>query len=85
MGVEDGTLKLTFEGDELSGSIENSKGSTEFTGGNVEGNEVQFNTKIKTPMGRLKAKVAGKIENDKITLTAKLPLGTAQIEGNKVQ
>ena len=85
MGIENGTLKLTVDENSLSGSLENSRGSTEFTGGIVDGNQVNFDTKIKTPVGRVKAKVTGEIKDDAISLTAKLPLGTAQIEGNKIK
>lgn len=81
VGLQEGSLTLVVDGESLSGSLENAKGSTEFSGGTITGNEVQFATRIKTPMGRLKAQVSGKVEGDKFTGTAKLPLGTAHIEG----
>lgn len=84
MGTEEGTLELTVNGQSLSGTITNSKGSTEFSDGIISDNEISFETKIKTPMGRLKAKVSGKIEDDLFTGSAKLPLGTAKIEGKKI-
>lgn len=84
VGVEDGTLKLIVEGESLSGTITNSKGTTEFTDGKVNGNEVEFNSKIKTPMGKLKAHVNGKVENNLFEGLAKLPLGKAKIEGEKM-
>jgi hypothetical protein len=83
VGVEDGILHLSFKNDELSGSLENSRGTTAFTGGTVDGNELRFDTKIRTPMGRLKAHVTAKIENGEITGNARLPLGSATIEGKK--
>ena len=84
MGVQQGTLNLFIDNGSLCGSIINTKGSSEFKGGTVSDNEVQFDTKIKTPMGRLKAKIRGRIENDMLIGLAKLPFGTAKIEGNKV-
>lgn len=84
MGVEDGTLKLIVENESLSGTITNSKGTTEFTDGTVKDNEVEFNSKIKTPMGRLKAHVTGKVANNSFEGVAKLPLGKAKIEGEKM-
>ncbi|MBN2638398.1 MAG: hypothetical protein JXR65_04860 [Bacteroidales bacterium] len=84
MGVEQGTLELVLENGSLSGTITNKKGISEFTGGTVSGNEVTFNTKIKTPMGRLKASVAGVVEGNNFSGTAKLPLGSAKIEGKKI-
>lgn len=85
MGVQQGTLNLFIENESLCGTIMNTKGSSEFKGGTVVNNEVQFDTKIKTPMGRLKAKITGIIENDMFIGSAKLPLGTAKIEGKKVK
>jgi hypothetical protein len=81
VGPQEGSLTLMADGDTLSGALENAKGATEFNGGTVNGNEVQFATKIKTPLGRLKAQVNGKIEGDRFAGTAKLPLGVAKIEG----
>ena len=80
---EEGKLKLAVDGNSLSGELTNKKGITEFKGGTVEGTEVRFNTKIRTPMGRLKAQVTGKVENNTFTGVAKLPLGTAKIEGKR--
>jgi hypothetical protein len=84
MGVQQGILRLFIENGSLCGTIVNAKGSSEFNGGTVSNNSVQFDTKIKTPMGRLKAKITGNIENDMFIGSAKLPLGTAKIEGKKV-
>jgi len=83
LGDEKGVLNLVVDGNSLSGSLENRKGTTEFTNGIVEGSKVKFNTKIRTPMGRLKGKVTGKVENGTFSGTAKLPLGTAEIEGKR--
>lgn len=85
MGVENGTLKLFVSNGLLAGTITNQKGNSEFSGGTVSNNEIQFDTKIKTPLGRLRAKITGTIENDILIGTAKLPLGTAKIEGMKVR
>ncbi len=84
MGVEQGVLKVVVDGESISGTIINTKGTTEFTDGVLNNNELQFQTKIKTPMGRLKAKVTLKVEQDTLTGVAKLPLGAAKIEGKRV-
>jgi hypothetical protein len=84
MGVQQGTLNLFIENGSLCGTIVNTKGTSKFNSGTISNNEVQFDTKIKTPMGRLKAKIIGIIENDMFIGSAKLPLGTAKIEGKKV-
>ncbi|MEJ2377899.1 MAG: hypothetical protein P8Y71_21740 [Pseudolabrys sp.] len=85
VGPQEGSLTLWMDGESLSGRLDNPKGSTEFTGGTVTGNEVAFATKIKTPLGRLKAQVAGTVDGDRFTGTAKLPLGVAQIDGVRAQ
>jgi carbon-monoxide dehydrogenase large subunit len=85
VGEQEGTLTLAVEGQALSGSLTNPRGSSDFTGGEVNGNEVHFTTKIKTPMGRLKGQVTGKVNGDTFTGVARLPLGTAQIEGRRSQ
>lgn len=83
MGVENGTLEIRVENQNITGTITNSKGTTEFTDGVLKDNEIQFNSKIKTPMGKLKAHITAKVENNIFEGIAKLPLGSAKIEGKK--
>jgi hypothetical protein len=83
MGKQDGTMTLRTTGDDLSGTLENSAGSTEFSGGTVEENRVEFDTRIPTPIGRLKAHVTGKVVDDHFTGDAKLPLGSVHIDGTR--
>lgn len=84
IGLQNGSLTLTASGATLSGTLVNARGSTGFTGGSVNGNEVEFSTKIQTPLGRMKAHVTGKIEGDHFSGIAKLPLGTAHLEGQRI-
>lgn len=81
IGQQEGSLTLKEENGSLSGTLTNSKGTFDFSDGTVDGNEVHFTTKIKTPMGRLKAKVSGKVDGDRFEGKAKLPLGSAEITG----
>jgi hypothetical protein len=83
MGKQDGTMTLKTDGTSLSGALANAKGSTEFSGGTVDGDEVAFDTRIPTPIGRLKAHVTGRVEDDHFTGDAKLPLGSVQIDGTR--
>lgn len=85
VGLQEGTLVLKVAGGALSGSLDNPKGRSEFTGGTVAGETVHFATKIRTPMGRLKAEVNGRVSDDTFTGEARLPLGTAQIAGTRVR
>jgi len=82
-GPQQGALTLEVIGSSLSGRLENPKGASDFSGGTVIGNEVEFTSKIRTPMGRLKAEVFGTVEGDRFTGTGKLPLGTVRIEGQR--
>lgn len=83
LGPQAGRLTLKADGQSLSGVLENPKGNSPFDGGTVENGHVHFVTKIRTPMGRLKATVDGTVEGDTFTGTAKLPLGTAEITGTR--
>ena len=83
VGVQEGTLTLDVDGNSLSGTLTNPKGSSDFRDGEVNGNEVHFTTKIRTPMGRLKGQITGKVDGDTFTGVAKLPLGSAQITGTR--
>jgi hypothetical protein len=81
MGQQHGTLTLKTEGAAVSGTLVNDGGTTEFSGGTVKDDEVAFDTRIPTPIGRLKAHVTGRFSGDRFTGDAKLPLGSAHIEG----
>jgi hypothetical protein len=81
VGLQEGSLTLRLEGTTVSGALDTPKGGSEFSGGRVSGNEVTFEAKIRTPMGRMKAHVTGSVVGDEFTGTAKLPLGTAHIHG----
>jgi hypothetical protein len=81
LGNQDGTLTLKTQGAALSGTLANARGTTEFSGGTVNGGEVAFDTRIATPIGHLKAHVTGTISGDRFTGDAKLPLGSAHIDG----
>ena len=62
----DGTLKFTTEGNTLSGSSITSFGTSEFTGGTVDGNEIEFSVDASTPFGAAILEVKGTIEGDQL-------------------
>ncbi len=84
VGEQEGRLSLRTDGTVLSGSIENAKGKVLFDDGIAEGNAVSFQARIPTPIGKLKAHVTGKVAGDHFSGIAKLPLGAAEIEGDRV-
>jgi len=84
LGPQQGQLVLKTDGTSLSGVLQNPKGENAFEGGTVEGNTVCFVTRIRTPMGRLKAEITGEIAGNSFTGTAKLPLGNAEISATRL-
>ncbi len=86
MGPQEGTLMLKAEGNSLSGSMEIPTGKADFTGGTVNGNEYQFQVKVKTPLGDTNLDCKGTIDGDKLTGTASapFPIGTMKSEGTRV-
>jgi hypothetical protein len=84
VGTQDGSLTLKADGSSLSGTLTNARGSSTFAGGTITGGAVEFDTKIPTPLGRLKAHVTGTVDGDHFSGEAKLPLGSARIEGDRV-
>lgn len=86
VGAQQGKMTLHTQGETLSGTLENDRGRVEFEGGTVSSeNAVAFATRIPTPIGKLKAHVTGKVEGDHFHGTAKLPLGSAKIDGYRVK
>ena len=83
-GVQQGKLILAVEGNSLTGNLEYSAGSSILKDGKVKGNTVEFTTKIKTPFGQLNAFVTGVVEGNSFSGVAKLPMGSAQVEGIRV-
>ena len=67
LGVQSVKLTLKTDGDSLSGSVESRMGSTEFSGGRVNGNEITCRMKTDSPLGELDLEYKGKITGDDIT------------------
>ncbi|MFG1403810.1 MULTISPECIES: hypothetical protein [unclassified Xanthobacter] len=84
LGPQDAQMTLRAEGTDLSGFIENAKGRSEFSGGTVDGAEFRFSARIGTPIGRVHADIQGRVDGDQLSATAKLPLGTADIQGARI-
>lgn len=84
VGEQEGTLVLKVDGETLRGSIKNVKGEVAFDSGTAKEGSVSFHTRIPTPIGKLKAHVTGTIEGQHFSGAAKLPLGTAEIEGDRI-
>jgi carbon-monoxide dehydrogenase large subunit len=84
VGSQQGSLTLKVDGSKLSGELSNARGHVAFDGGTVKGDQIAFDTKIPTPLGRMKAHVTGQVQGDHLVGDARLPLGTAHIDGQRV-
>ena len=83
--IGDQKVKLTLktQGNALNGTSESSMGVTTFTGGTVNGNEIQWTDNATTPMGPLKINMKGKIEGDKISGQAVSAFSLAPFDGTR--
>lgn len=82
-GEQQGSLHLDTDGPSLAGWLETPAGKTDLKDGSGDEAEFEFTTRIRTPMGRMKARVTGRVEGDALTATARLPLGKAAIRGTR--
>lgn len=86
MGKQTGTLTLKSSGNVLSGSLASSRGTVNFDGGKVDGNNVAFSVNIAGPMGPMKLDYSGKVEGDNISGTVKLgQFGNAPFTGKRTK
>jgi 3-hydroxy-9,10-secoandrosta-1,3,5(10)-triene-9,17-dione monooxygenase len=80
MGAQEGTLTLKSSGNSLSGTMVGERGTEEFKGGIVKGNELAWQVKVKVP--RLTLKFKASVDGDKISGTVKVGMfGKANFEG----
>lgn len=84
MGVQSMKLTLKTDGDALSGSVESQMGTSEFSGGAVNGDEVTWQMKINSPMGEMDLEYKGKVTGDDIAGEVKAGnFGTTSFKGKR--
>lgn len=83
-GEQKGILVFKTEGDSLSGTSTSSFGTSNFSGGKVDGNHVEFTVKGKTLFGSANFKHKLDIDGDKIRGEVKAMGMTGQITGSRV-
>ena len=84
IGAQSAKLTLKIDGDTLSGSVESPMGSSEFSGGTVNGDEVAWTMKIKTPMGEMDLEYKGTVNGDDIAGELKVgSFGTSPFKGKR--
>ncbi|MCB2177470.1 MAG: hypothetical protein KQH57_16800 [Actinomycetales bacterium] len=84
-GAQHGRLDLDLTTDRLTGRLATASGTSELDDGSVDGDAFTFTTRLRTPMGRMKATVTGTVDGDTLTASARLPLGRAAIHGTRVE
>lgn len=84
MGDIDGRLTIQTDGDVFSGTLETSFGASDFSGGHINGDQLQWQAETKTPMGAFDVSFTATIDDGKLTGQATTPLGAAPMEGVKI-
>ncbi len=69
MGERPAQLTLKTDGNALSGAFGSERGSQEFSGGTVDGNNVNFKTSFTGAMGPMELTFAGTVDGDSISGT----------------
>lgn len=85
IGKQTATVVLKADGNALSGSVEASLGGlNEFSGGTVNGDEVDWAMNVKSPIGSINLEYKGKITGDEITGEIKAGnFGTSPFKGKR--
>ncbi len=66
MGSQDGTLKLTTDGNTLSGTMSGPQGDIELTEGTVDGDKLTWKAEVTSPMA-ITLECSGTVDGDKIS------------------
>ena len=76
MGEEgDSEVDLIVNGDVVTGTVTVMGERVAIEDGIADGNTFKCKSQIPTPMGQMRIKMTGEIENDILTLTIKNPMG----------
>jgi len=83
MGVQTGTLVLTINGNELSGSMQSPQGEMAIADGKADGNNLSWTTSITSPMP-MNLEFSATVAGDEITGSVKLgAFGNADFKGTR--
>jgi glycine cleavage system aminomethyltransferase T len=85
MGNQSGAFDYKVDGDILTGTATALGKTVEIYDGTVIGNTFTHYMKMKSPMGRMKIRVSGKVKGDNITGEFKMILGAMQFSGVRVE
>ena len=83
MGLQTGTLVLTINGNELSGSMQSPQGDLAIADGKADGENLSWTTSITSPMP-MNLEFSATVAGDKITGSVKLgAFGNADFKGTR--
>ena len=83
MGVQTGTLVLTINGNELSGSMQSPQGEMAIADGKADGDNLSWTTSITSPMP-MNLEFSAAVAGDEITGSVKLgAFGNADFKGTR--
>jgi hypothetical protein len=71
-GARDATLELVSAGSDLSGTWGGAQGAQSFSGGKVDGNDVEWTVNTNNPMGAMALVFKGTVDGDSISGTVQL-------------
>ena len=83
MGAQEATMTLVTDGGSLSGTMAGAQGTQEFTGGTVDGNNLEWKVEMTSPMP-LPLEISATVDGDSISGNVKLgAFGNASFEGSR--
>ena len=84
MGTQKGKLTIRTLGETFSGSLETKSGESQFAGGTITGDLLQFQAETKTPLGPFQVDYRITMDGDGFSGEASTPMGAAPMEGKKI-
>lgn len=83
-GIQKSKVTFKTDGNSLSGTSETLGGVSEFTGGTVNGNELEWSEVLKTPLGKVKMTCKVTVDGNKLTGYGKTVIAKIPLEGIRV-
>ncbi len=81
MGAQEATLTLVTDGGSLSGTMAGAQGTQEFSGGKVDGDNLEWEVQMTSPMP-MTLEISATVDGDSISGNVKLgAFGDASFEG----
>ena len=83
MGAQEATLTLVTDGGSLSGTMAGAQGTQEFSGGKVDGDNLEWEVQMTSPMP-MTLEISATVDGDSISGNVKLgAFGDASFEGTR--